>query len=70
MMLLAALPISKLLPFAIFGLFAIGAWFVLETLAARKPRAQERLDELRNPHARRKDSDPRATKRWESSAAV
>jgi tight adherence protein C len=63
MMLLAALPLSKLLPFAIFGLFAIGAWFVLETLAARKPRAQERLEELRNPHARRKDSEITRTKK-------
>jgi tight adherence protein C len=53
MMLLAAIPFSKLVPFAIFGLFAVGAWLVLETLGARKPRAQERLEELRNPGKRR-----------------
>ena len=53
MTLLAALPMAKLVPFAIFGLFAVGAWFILETIGARKPRAEERLDELRNPGRRR-----------------
>ncbi len=53
MTLLAAIPLSKLVPFALFGLFAVGAWLVLETLGARKPRAHERLDELRNPQRRR-----------------
>jgi len=53
MTLLAALPLSKIVPFAIFGLFAVGAWLVLEKLAASKPRAEERLDELRNPQRRR-----------------
>ncbi len=53
MTLLAALPMAKLVPFAIFGLFAVGAWLILETLGARKPRAEERLDELRNPSRRR-----------------
>jgi tight adherence protein C len=53
MLLVAAIPFSKLVPFAIFGLFAVGAWLILETLGARKPRAQERLEELRNPSKRR-----------------
>lgn len=51
--LLAASTMTKLVPFAIFGLFAVGAWLILETLGARKPRAEERLDELRNPGRRR-----------------
>lgn len=53
MTLLAAVPMAKLVPFAIFGLFAVGAWLILETLGSRKPRAEERLDELRNPNRRR-----------------
>jgi tight adherence protein C len=53
MLLLAASVMSKLVPFAIFGLFAVGAWLILETLGARKPRAEERLEELRNPARRR-----------------
>ncbi len=53
MTLLAALPMAKLVPFAVFGLFAVGAWLILETLGARKPRAEERLEELRNPGRRR-----------------
>jgi tight adherence protein C len=63
MMLLAALPLSKLVPFAIFGLFAVGAWLILETIGARKPRAQERLDELRNPQARRRNGEEAPTKK-------
>ncbi len=62
-MLLADLPLDKLVPFAIFGLFAVGAWFVLERLGAHRPRAEERLDELRNPSRRRdKDGSARKTK--------
>ena len=41
----ASISFSKLIPFAVFGLFAAGAWLVLEMLASRKPRAQERLDD-------------------------
>lgn len=51
--LLAAGSMTKLVPFAIFGMFAVGAWLLLEMLAARKPRAEERLEELRNPAKRR-----------------
>jgi tight adherence protein C len=53
LLLLAASTMSKLVPFAIFGMFAVGAWLILETLGARKPRAEERLEELRNPGRRR-----------------
>jgi tight adherence protein C len=45
---------EDLLPLAIFGLFTVVAWFVLDLLAARKPRAVERLDEIKNPALRRK----------------
>ena len=48
---------SKFVPFAVFGLFAAGVWLVLDMLASRKPRAQERLDELRNPAIRRRNEE-------------
>jgi tight adherence protein C len=52
----AAAPLFTLadfIPLAIFGLFAGGAWFVLEHMAASKPRALERLEEIKNPQKRR-----------------
>lgn len=45
---------EQLVPLAIFGLFAAAAWWVLDHLAAGKPRAVERLDELKNPALRRR----------------
>ncbi len=60
---LAIVSLTKLLPFAIFGLFAVAAWMVLETLGARKQRAEERLDELRNPSARRRDEQASPVKK-------
>jgi tight adherence protein C len=53
----ALISFSKLVPLAVFGLFAAGAWLLLEALASRKPRAQERLDELRYPTARRRNDE-------------
>jgi tight adherence protein C len=44
---------ADFLPLAIFGLFAAIAWFALEFMASAKPRAVERLDEIRNPQKRR-----------------
>lgn len=45
----------QILPFAVFGLFAAIAWFVLDLLASRKSRSEERLDELRDPTIRRRE---------------
>jgi tight adherence protein C len=39
--------------FSIFGAFAAGSWFVLDWMNSRNPRAQERLDYLRDPRAAR-----------------
>ena len=54
---LAAAPLQfsfvDFLPLAIFGAFAAVAWFFLEHMAARKPRALERLEEIKNPQKRR-----------------
>jgi tight adherence protein C len=51
---LVAIQFTGLVPLAIFGLFAVGAWLILEALGGRKPRAEERLDELKNPALRRR----------------
>ena len=45
---------ERLVPFALFGAIAIVAWWLLERMAAQKPRTEERLEELRNPMARRR----------------
>ncbi|MCC7086023.1 MAG: type II secretion system F family protein [Pirellulales bacterium] len=46
---------EKLVPFAVFGLFAVAAFWMLEVVAGRPTRVHERLDELKNPLARRRD---------------
>jgi tight adherence protein C len=54
--LFAAAPLFNLtdfIPLAIFGLFALVAWFFLEHVASSKPRAVERLEEIKNPQKRR-----------------
>lgn len=45
---------ETLVPVALFATFAALAWWVLDMIATGKPRALERLDELKNPQ-RRKD---------------
>ncbi len=70
MLVFAAISISKLVPFAIFGLFAVGAWLLLETLGARNSRAQERLEELRNPQLRREREENKTAKRSSAVSKV
>ncbi len=48
---------ETLTPLALFLMFAALAWWALEMLASGRTRAVERLDELRNPRARRKDDE-------------
>lgn len=57
---------EDLLPFAMFGTFAALAWWLLEAVAAKRPRAVERLDELKNPRARREQKDPSALKKTDT----
>lgn len=54
---------SKLVPFAAFGMFAILSFLLLETLAARKPRTVERLQELARPQTRRVPGESAAIKK-------
>ena len=44
--------IEKLFPFAIFGLFAVVAWWLLGVVAGRRTRADERLEVYSNPTKR------------------
>ena len=54
-MIVAALSdFSRFLPLAIFGLFAVVAWWLLETFASGRPRVEQRLEEFSDPHARRR----------------
>lgn len=48
------LEVSFLFPFAVFGVLFTTAWLVLEWFAGRKPRAEERLAEMRDPGRRRR----------------
>jgi tight adherence protein C len=47
---------EQVLPFALFGMFAAMAWWAMGLVATGKPRTLERLDELKNPGARRANS--------------
>jgi tight adherence protein C len=47
------LDLEKLLPLAIFGLFAVVAWWLLGVVAGRRTRADERLEVFSNPTKRR-----------------
>ena len=53
---------KTLLPIALFGVFGALAWWALELVATGKSRAEERLDELRNPGKRRGGQDDIALK--------
>jgi len=48
---------AQLLPWAVFAGFACGAWALLTYLANRNSRADERLEELRNPLMRGKGGE-------------
>ncbi len=57
MFIFAALISSDLLvKLAIFGAAAAGAWFLLEIVSSGKPRAEQRLDDFRDPSRRRADN--------------
>ncbi|MCE9551995.1 MAG: type II secretion system F family protein [Planctomycetes bacterium] len=57
MLLLAQLFDSQMLvTLAIFGMFAAGAWWLLELMAAAKPKAEQRLEEIKHPTRKRRKS--------------
>jgi tight adherence protein C len=52
--LLSEVSFERVLPFALFGGVAAVVWLVLEAVSRGKSRATERLDELKDPMARRR----------------
>ena len=56
MIIAQAISFETFLPFALFGMFAALAWWAMGLVATGKPRTLERLDELKNPGARRANS--------------
>ncbi len=51
-------------PFAAFGLFAAMAWLLMDWFSGHKPRAEQRLDEFRDPKKRkRQELEQRITKK-------
>jgi tight adherence protein C len=57
----AFLSFEKVLPLAIFGLFAVVTWWFLGFVAGRRSRADERLDELSNPNKRRDEKGKKSS---------
>src|SRR5579872_1049680 len=50
--------LTQILPWAVFAGFACGAWALINFLTNKNSRADERLDELRNPLLRGKEKGP------------
>lgn len=63
MTLLAFISSALLTKVAIFGFAAVMAWWLLEFFAAGKPRAEQRLEEYREPNTRRGDREGRFSKK-------
>jgi tight adherence protein C len=53
---------ENLVPWAVFGAFAALAWWALDYLATGKPRALERIEELKDPRKRRSTAEKSALK--------
>ena len=51
--LFAVIDVARLYPLAIFGAIAIAVWWLMDMFAGRNYRAEERLDELRDPNRAR-----------------
>lgn len=62
--------VESLLPLALFGTFATLAWWALDFMASHKPRAVERLDELKSPRARKDRGDIAAMKKPDTMTKV
>jgi tight adherence protein C len=46
---------STITQLAIFGSVAAGVWWMMDLMARRKPRAEQRLEEMRDPNGRKSD---------------
>jgi tight adherence protein C len=64
------LSFERILPLALFGTFAALAWWVLDFMASSKPRALERLDELKDPRKRRGAPSESALKKSDAMTKI
>jgi tight adherence protein C len=56
MIVIAQFDFVTLMPFALFGAFAIASWVLLEWLSGRKSQAEQRLDVMSDPKGRTRQS--------------
>ena len=66
----ALITLEKIVPLAVFGLFAVVVFWVLDVFAGRNSRTTERLDELRNPLSRRRDQLTKGGKKQDAMSKV
>src|SRR2546423_11548686 len=59
----ALISMPLLIKCAIFGGVACGAWLLLDILSKKKPRAESRLEDIRDPSRRRSEMARGVTKR-------
>ena len=57
MILAVLMQAEHIVPLAVFGMFAAGAWWLLEYLSRDRSRATERLDEFKDPSLRRRKAE-------------
>ncbi len=68
--LLAQLSLETVLPFAIFGAAAAGSWLMLDYFSTGRTRADERLDEIRDPNLRRRNEQAATTKKSNTMSSM
>jgi len=66
----AVISTSLITKLAIFGAVAAVAWWLMDTLASGKPRAERRLEEFREPGTRRSDRTTGVTRRSDGVAKL
>lgn len=64
------LGLESFVPFAVFGMFATLTWWLLDWVAMRKPRAMERLEEIKHPRMRPNLADTLPVKRTDAVTKV
>jgi tight adherence protein C len=57
LILISFIGMDQIVPIAVFGAFALGAWALLNMFAVEKPRALERLEEFKNPAKRKQKQE-------------
>lgn len=65
-----ALDWTTVMPFTLFGAFAAGALWLLELFGTGRPRAEQRLDEIRDPSLRKRGDAPQAQSTAEAMTRV